>query len=424
MNFKLLIPAVLVIIGAYNFNVQKIYAQELDPNILWVADSAIGRIDGFAVHPNGNLFIHRKGVVSEINGTDGKKIKELTKVGKFGEIESIDISSDGNLLVTGYDDVVIHNLTDFSTKIVARGSRVVFLPNQQKIAYRSMGYIETKGSDSSIVILDLETNLRRHIKTTDLMESFAFSPDGRFLATGGVLREGGGKVSVTLRLWDANTLLHIKELKNIADNNSDTHKIQFSDDSKKVGFQVGWDNLYIFNTETFSLEKLYNEETINLSIRDFTFISNEYIGIQSEKTSIIRLSDDHIKNLFDFGVRGFIGINKTKEVLFSGTGYPKQFGPIRAWDLNKVFSSVENETESTQIQASYQKGTLTLSGIHSVSNNVNIEIFDINGKLVHKIDSQHISSEMRVPLKLANGTYLIQIIDGSQTHSGKFLVVE
>ena len=40
-------------------NVQTGRAVEPDPRILWVADSALGRVDGFAVHPNGNIFSHR-----------------------------------------------------------------------------------------------------------------------------------------------------------------------------------------------------------------------------------------------------------------------------------------------------------------------------------------------------------------------------
>ncbi len=427
MNFKLLIPAVLVLIGAYNFNSQKIFAQELDPNILWVADSSIGRIDGFAVHPNGNIFAYRNGSndgpgqpvielkVFEIDGNTGKLIRELPKFSEDVYLESIDISDDGRYLATSYTYTNITDLNSGVSKNLMKGVRAKFLPNSSKIAI-----LGPKNTDSSIVILDLVTEQRTYIKTEEGIHKIAFSPDGSFFATGGSLYTGIYPSYTSLKLWDAHTNKLINELERTENTLYSTIKIEFSPDNKSVAF-FGEYKIRIFDTETYNQIKHYDDYEIS----SFTFISNELIGIQSKTTSVVRLSDDHIKNLFEFKERaGFMYVNSTHDILYAGTGIPEWGGSIVAFDLNKIFSSVETKSENTTIQASYQKGILTISGFQSVSSKVNLEIFDINGKLVSKLDLKPNDSEFTIPLKLPNGTYLLNLQDGRNVYSGKFLVVE
>ena len=98
------------------------------------------------------------------------------------------------------------------------------------------------------------------------------------------------------------------------------------------------------------------KKNLNLNICGFTFISNDLIGIQSEKTSIVNLSDNSIINLKEFVIRGpLMSINKTKNILYAGAGYQKYDGSLIAWDLNKVLSSVTNEQTKLQLNTELQR---------------------------------------------------------------------
>ncbi|MDT3738224.1 MAG: T9SS type A sorting domain-containing protein [Candidatus Kapabacteria bacterium] len=396
---------------------------ELDPNILWVADSTIGRIDGFAVHPNGNIFAYFLSKIYEIDGSNGKLIRNFIIPNK--SISSIDISDDGKYLATTYDRVIVTDLITLKFDTVGYGNLATFNSSSNKIAYAAISYPPgSMGHDSSIVILNLETQLRSYIKTEEMITKIAFSPDGRFFATGGSGQDVFGKSYTSLKLWDANTLKLIKELEKFEDQNYQIPKIEFSNLSRKVAFYGGM-GIIIFDTDNYNIVKHYTRTGIGLNISRFTFLSEELLGIQSEKTSIMRISDDFRNDIYEFPERVFMmETNKERDILFIGPGSPNLVGSIVAFDLNKILSSVENNTENITIQASYQKGNLTITGIRSVGNQVNIEIFNINGKMVRLIKSQSIGNEMRVPLILPRGTYLLNITEGQNQYSSKFLVTE
>ncbi len=399
------------------------WAVEPDPRILWVADSSMGRIDGFAVHPNGNIFAYNGSIIFEIDGSNGKLIRILPKFSEKVKISSIDISDDGKYLATSYDGVTIIDLSDLSSKTFGNGNRVTFVPNSNKIAYRaSTNPPETTGHDSSIVILDLTTQERSYIKTEELIHKISFSPDGRFFATGGTGKLYGNFYT-SLKLWDAKTLKLIKELDRF-DNDYQIPKIEFSPSSKMIAF-FGNMGLPIFSTETYTKIKEYTKSSLGVEISRFSYINDEFIGIQSKKTSIMRLSDDHRIDLIEFPYRGFLmESSSNKKILFAGTGYLIESGSLIAWDLEKVFSNVENPVEQITIGAEYQKGIILISGINVTNNSVNLEIFDINGKLIHQLKVELNGTELRIPIVLVKGTYLLNLTDGNKKYSSKFLVTE
>ena len=163
--FLIVAAMVLLFLSAFNMKAQ-VGFNELDPNILWVADSTIGRIDGFDVHPNGNIFAYRGNIIFEIDGNTGKFVQKINITSE--DIESIDVSDDGKYLATSYNDIIITNLSNLLFKKVGIGNYVTFSPDSKKIAYRARGE-GTKGHDSSIVILDLATQQRSYIKTEELI---------------------------------------------------------------------------------------------------------------------------------------------------------------------------------------------------------------------------------------------------------------
>jgi hypothetical protein len=201
-------------------------------------------------------------------------------------------------------------------------------------------------------------------------------------------------------------------------------KIQFSTNSNKLAY-FGDFGLMIFDTGNYSILKHYNKLNIGLDISRFTFIGDQYIGIQSTKTSIIRLSDDFKFDLIEFPQRGFLmETNTGNNILLAGTGYPALGGSIIAWDLNKVLSSIGNKIDLHLLNTEFQNGILTITNLSLDTNTAVIQIFDINGKLVKEINLEHINSEIKIPLVLSSGTYLINIKVGKEMYSSKFLVTE
>jgi WD40 repeat protein len=416
------VALVLLFLSAFKMEAQ-VGLSELDPNILWVADSTIGQIDGFAVHPNGNVFVYKGSTIYEIDGTNGKLIKMLPVTIDAVELSSIDISSDGSKLAVSWNKVVIIDLSNYHQTLIPNAARVGFLPNQNKIGFTTGVQGQTGGHDSSIVILDLNTGVRQKIKTEELIQKIAFSPDGRFLATGGSGQNVFGKSYTSLKLWDANTLKLIKELERMDETNYGFERIEFSNNSKLVGFIPKNGEVFIYNSENSTLFRKFNQNVYPFKrFGRFCFIKDSLIAFTSitgPGTFLLNLYEEEVYVVSDYLAQSGLNYNSKQDAIILGTSTQ-----LIAFDLKRVISSISEDANQTRIQASYQKGTLSISGLQETSNMVNLEIFDINGKLICKIGLQPIGSEIRVPLVLTNGTYLINIQDGSNLQTGKFVVVE
>ncbi len=413
---------VLLITSAFNMKAQ-VGFNELDPNILWVADSTIGRIDGFAVHPNGNIFAYYKNKIYEIDGSNGKLVRVLPKIIESDEIASIDISKDGRYLAVSWDDIVLLDFSDNNYRKVGQGNLVRFTSDSKKLAY-GLRTSSQPFEGSIINIFDMESNENIKVQMDEMLTNLAFSPDGRFFATGGSGKDVFGKSYVSLKLWDANTLKLIKELEKIENTTIAPSKIKFSNDNKLVGFWRSWDNLLIFNIGTMIKLKDYRKNNTNLEISDFAFISSDYVGVQSKKISIIRLVDDYVISLMDSSARGSMEINNENNVLFSSTGSPALRGPLTAFDLKKVFTGVDNKSMNSGIKIQYQKGRIQVQNLQIISPEIKIKILDINGKVIKDLNLTNAGSEFSIPVNLNSGTYIIHLKDGSKEYSSKFLVVE
>jgi WD40 repeat protein len=398
--------------------------EELDPNILWVADSSIGRIDGFAVHPNGNIFAYFGSKIYEIDGSNGKLIKELPVTIDAMEFSSIDISSDGSKLAVSWNQIVIIDLQTFSTLNFKRASLVKFVPNSSKIIYSGIGsQPSTNGSDSSIVILDLETQQRSYIKTEEMITKIAFSPDGRFIASGGSGKDVFGKSYVSLKLWDANTLKLINELEKIDNVSFNFERIEFSNNSKIVGFLPLNGQVSFFNTESSTLFRKYDQNVYPFKrFGRFCFIKDSLItftSITGPGTFLLNNYEEKLYKVGDYLAQSGLNYSNNLDAIILGTT-----SKLYAYSLSKIITSISEEKNQTSINAVYSKGILTIKCPYSIGNQVKIEIFDINGKMVRQLKSQANNSEIRVPLILPRGTYILNITEGHNQYSSKFLVTE
>ena len=422
-NLFLMVAAlVLLFLSAFKLEAQVGFS-ELDPNILWVADSTIGRIDGFAVHPNGNVFAYFKSKIYEIDGSNGNLIRELPKFSESLKYESIAVSKNGRYLATCYDEVTMVDLqNNYSHLIIGNGNKVEFTHDSKKIAYVNSTQIQSL-HDSIVVILDIETGIRTFLKTEEMITKIAFSPDGRFLATGGSGQDVFGKSYTSLKLWDANTLKLIKELEKMENTNFNFYRIEFSNNNKLVAYLPYNGEVSIFSTESSNLYRKFGVGNQPIQgIGKFCFLNDSLITFSSIEPSTLiwnYVKDERAYNIANFNSTRGIEYSIELDAIILGTT-----SKLYAYSLNSIMTSVQEDANQTTINAIYSKGTLTVKDIHSIGNQVNIEIFDINGKLIRKFDIQPNGSELKVPLILQKGTYLLNINEGQNHYTTKFLVTE
>lgn len=391
---------------------------ELDPNILWVSDSTLGGFDGFAIHPNGNIIAYHHGNVCELDGKTGKLVRTLPVFTTKNKIDMIKVSSDGKYMISSYDEV---NIVNYET-----GELVKRIPNMGKVSIypdnnRIIGLRYNGGSlDSGLIVYNIINDKFEYYKLDYGYSNLELSPDGKYFAMGisGTFSEGGYNKDYTfLKLWDTETHTEIKTLGKYEGNN-DVNYIKFSPDGKFVGFQVYLDDLYIFNTNDYTLFKHYSDKNPTYGFTGFCFINNENIGTKDRKTYIINLKEN--KLIYEFNTIGgaypIIEYNKIYNSLVVADVYIKDI------DINKIINSVNDNNNLQNLIITYSNGILTIENIQTSINSVNITIIDINGKIMRKIKQQTTDGKLEIPIKLTNGTYILSIKDGDKEYSSKFLV--
>jgi hypothetical protein len=154
----------------------------------------------------------------------------------------------------------------------------------------------------------------------------------------------------------------------------------------------------------------------------FCLFSNYLIGMYANPGIVLKdfLTNEHIfeSSNYSTGSYFFVHHNEINNTLVYGGGI------LRALDLNKILTGVPELQEKNILSVQYQKGILLLTNLNLVSNQINITISDINGRVINRFDSQVTNSELKIPIKLINGTYLLYIQDKNNEYSSKFLVTE
>jgi WD40 repeat protein len=406
---------------------------QLDPNILWVSDSTLGFFDGFAIHPNGNVLAYHNGFsdfgqimdtlkVVELDGKTGKFIRKFPVFSSENNISVIKVSSDGKYIITSYDEVNIVNYetTELIKRIPKMGAVSIF-PDNNKILGTNLRY--NASLDSGIIVYDIQLDKKIYIKSENGVGVTSISQDGNYFATGGLKSNyvNGSKIFYTiLTLWNAVTLTPISTLGQYEGSNP-VNSIKFSPDGKYVGFQVYYDNVYIYNTTDFTLFKHYNSNTTNNGFFVFfCFINNDYLSAKAEKTLIFNLKDDKV--IYQYNTHGgaYVDVNydKKNNFLFS------LGSQITAFDLNKILSTTAENIEKNSLSINYENGIINISGINLLSSSTIIILFDINGKIIRQLNIPYSNGAVKIPMKLMNGTYILNIKDGDKEYSSKFLVTE
>ncbi|MDT3741248.1 MAG: T9SS type A sorting domain-containing protein [Candidatus Kapabacteria bacterium] len=418
--------AVLVLIG-----INPLLGQEPDPYQLWQTTDPLG-YSGFVIHPNGNIIANRNCEFFEIDGNTGQLLRVFPVHYGYSEIESVTLSSDGKYFAATYwgADSSTTFIFDYQTGEVFRkfkrmGDNIRFMSDSKRILITTF---DRGHPNASLSVYNLEDESFQNFGAGFSSEGFAeiaVSDDGRYFATGGRKIEQVGleeKTFVYLRLWDAVTLKPIKQLDKIEGDN-EVRSIKFSPDGKYVGFQVYLRDLYIYKLGEMNLFKHYDESSVEYGVIYFCFLDNDLIGLSSGESfskrnfMIMNLLNDK-KVFYRHGKSGLLGYNP-----FHNSFLVRNEG-IESYDLNKIVSNVTEPIQKNNFSIHFIKNTLILSGLNSISGQVNITISDINGRVIRKLDSPFANSELRIPIKLLNGTYFIHIKDGNKEYSSKFLVAE
>ena len=417
-----------LLIGTYTLYGQKI-ADE-DPYLLWKTKTWY---DGFIIHPNGNIIANRGALIFELDGNTGEVIKSFPQF-VHTNVEDMCVTKDGKILGAGYGNIILYDLKEDTVigGVSETNGLFEFFPDNKRFLART-----TYGGDSNLMVYNLDTKEKLMFGIHYVPTSIATSPDGKYFATGGSAYEGqdwqGNYISYTyLTLWDAQTLQPIKELAKIG-GNFEVRSIKFSPDGKYVGFHVALHGVHIFSLSDYNLVRLYNQSNVEYPPSAFCFLANDLITITSlaqvqdgiNRYNIVKniINDEIVYKYFgkmSGGLPSFalIDLNPVNNSLVL-TG-----GQLFAFDFNKMLTSINEPIKHNTFLVSFLKDTLILSDINSISNQITITISDINGRIISKLNIAVTNPELRIPLKLQNGTYLIHIHDGNKEYSSKFLVSE
>ena len=388
------------------------FAKSEPDEVLWNYNMSAIYSSYPAVHPNGNVLI-RKGVdLFELNGLTGEYIRHLFIPNEGDSGDRIEISQDGSkVLVAGC-------LIDYASWEILRTdfqktSIKFYHPHNNKIIYVKNGY------DLAIIDLEQVEISTHHFPHT--ITDHEVSLDGRFLAIAckDFIAEPGNQ-NTFLYFYNAQTMKSIRDLENTPSTGRVIEFLQFSETSKYVGYghPSGGERKATF----FSCDPPYTKK--EFGVQGIGFIKDEYVFLTSADPSFSVIWD----------------INQEKEIyktLDYGSFYPlynKIFNSIMvggkgltALDFNKILSGVsvnEHKEPQPNFTTEYRKGVLTISNYTSTTGIVNVQILDLQGKVVFTTDHSRVSGMEMIGISvvLSDGVYILQLQDGKQNYSQKFIV--
>jgi hypothetical protein len=256
-----------------------------------------------------------------------------------------------------------------------------------------------------------------------LVTTIDVSSDGRFLAVASKeTRLPINDQRTHFYLYDAQTMKLIKELEDVVAEGRTIEFIQFSENGKYLGYgTIGGEPKCTF----FSCQQPYTQKKLPFLVKGIGFIGDEYAilcyssGEGTRVSFIWDIQNDNWVYKTNNYYSSFPVFNKFfKSIIFSG---------IYSLDFEKILNSVsvnEQNDSKTKFQTEYRKGILSIKNYETTAITINITINDLLGKVVFSQQILSNNSQIEIPLELLNGVYILQIQDGNQSFSKKFLVVE
>ncbi|PKL86138.1 MAG: hypothetical protein CVV22_04415 [Ignavibacteriae bacterium HGW-Ignavibacteriae-1] len=395
-----------------NFSLAQEPEPETDPNLLWKTEDYYTR---FLVHPNGNILAGKYSTEVELDGKTGEVIREFPY-----QLIIYDISPDGKYIsaLTDQRCVIDYETQEVVVRFTNENTYPKFMPDSKTLVYFVIEKIGALSGNLRLRSYNIDT--KRYLTSEQKISNtttgaISISPDGRFVATEGWYYKYDDEGVTHLLLWDAQTLEPIRVLGEFEYFNS-INSIKFSPDSRLVGFVVSGHGLYMYNTDNFSLYKFYG------STYGVGFISNDFIAIGTYWNQLITFE---IINLNDgksiYKRNDFTGMPEYN--IFNNT-LIVNYAYLYCYDFEKILSgaSVEPETPNP-FTVECTNNTLSIRNYTFGANSINCTISDINGRVLSNINLNTSTNEIRIPIKLLNGTYFLHIKDGGKEYVAKFCVV-
>jgi WD40 repeat protein len=401
-----------------------VWADETDPNLIWKTENSFLR---FLVHPNGNIIAGKGEIVElgstefEIDGNTGMVIREFDSPMLF-----FDISPNGRYIsandANNWKCVVDYETGEIIHRFVNEKTKPKFMPDSKTLVYYVIEPIGELNGNTRLQSYNIETG---EYKTSETFVRYtrtgaiSVSPDGKYVATGGTFYGPDGIEYNRLILWDAETLDTIRILNDFKSGH--VRSIKFSPDSKLVGFQVYWSDLYLYKTDDYSLYKHYNGDNILNGVMGFGFIANDFIAVGSD--------DNNQQNFEIINLNNNLTIYKRND--FTGLAEYNAFNNslivlrvyIHCFDFEKILSGASIEPEiPNPFTIEYLNYTLSIRNFIFGSNPINCSITDINGRVIRNMNLAPSTGDIRIPIKLLSGAYFLHIKDGSKEYVSKFNV--
>jgi len=413
MTNKMYLIAVLLLIGTYSLFGQK--PTEEDPNVMWTyKDASFSTYP--AILPNGNVLVGdgNKGDVIEINGQTGQLVRRITLP---APTSSLILSKDGTrMAASGY---IMDVETGAVIKAHPRAAAVRFLnPSNAKIIYTLFNQ-----KDTSWVVWDMENDTYKNYQIPYLVTTIDVSSDGRFLAVAS--KETSLPINdqrIHFYLYDAQSMEIIRELENVPAEGGEIKFVQFSENAKYVGYG----NFSAQPNGTFFLcEPPYTQKKFPFLVNGIGFVGDEFAFTSYSNGNGIKVS-------FLWDIQKDTWVYKTNDYYSSLPKYNNKYNSIIlsgfvSLNINKILNSVSVDEPNEPIQkfiTEYRKGLLKISGIESISLIINLTISDTLGNIVFNNQVQTMNGRIELAVPLPSGVYILQIREGNNNYSQKFIVTE
>jgi WD40 repeat protein len=394
--------------------------------------------DGKYIVSAGNL-----GIPALWDAETGAKVREYE--GNLSPVLSIDINNTGEYLAV-VNSISVITIWDLQSGEVVKvidqyensdtkrfsGFSLEFSKNGKYLAAILMHGTNTEHKRDVFLWSTQDWNLISQLNNLNETLDLTFSPDNTKIAVSNILISEN---NYSVGIYEVPTL---KPITVIDENNPyDINQVAFSSDGIYLTAAFSKSANRVWNTSDWSL---FNDIVGNTT-KIITFSpDSKYIvaGLYGPKKWVVEIWDneknqkkysyrlDWLMKEYQFVDEGDIPVaididKSANKIAIAGT--IGVYVLNAKWNPTSVNSDEPNEPQKL-FQTEYRKGILGIKNYETTASSIIITINDLQGKVVFSQQILSPNSQIEIPLDLLNGVYILQIQDGNQTFSKKFLVVE